>query len=85
MVTKSAPLFHGSRSDDGEPIKLVDHPGYRPPQLRTKWVNLVGRLCFGCCILVIVVCGCIVRRFLHPYCPRPLEGLLWPIFCGVAR
>lgn len=48
------------RTDCEEPVKLVDHPEYRTPQLRTKWSSLIGRLCFLCLILVVVVCGCVV-------------------------
>jgi hypothetical protein len=38
--------------------KLVDHPLYQKPQLRTKMRSIIPRLLGLCCILVVVMMGC---------------------------
>mmetsp|Transcript_80462 Transcript_80462/g.117958 ORF Transcript_80462/g.117958 Transcript_80462/m.117958 type:complete len:201 (-) Transcript_80462:537-1139(-) len=38
--------------------KLVDHPLYQKPQLRTKMRSVIPRLLGLCCILVVVMMGC---------------------------
>jgi len=49
-------LFEFFMSQGG--AKLVDHPLYQKPQLRTKMRSVIPRLLGLCCILVVVMMGC---------------------------